>query len=239
MEIEILQNLGLTQAEAKSYLTLLETGPTKVGNIIKKSGLQSSTIHNVLHSLIDKGFVTYILKGKMKIYQSTTPKIILDNYKEKEKQFEELIPKLESKQKFNSEKQQAEIYEGIKGITIMLSKFIEDTNPSDDFYFFSVDVPGMNKEIQKFFEKYDIKRKAKKLNVVGIAREELRSLYEKRKYIKVKYVDFPIPSNLSMCNNKMALITWGETPTGILIESEQLVKSQVSFFNNLWKIAKY
>ena len=238
MEIEILQGLGFTQAEAKAYLILLETGPTKVGKIIEKSGLQSSTIHNVLHSLIDKGFVNYILKGKMKIYQTTDPKIILKYYKEKEKMFEDLIPQFESRQNLTPQKPQAEIYEGMNGITIMLNKFIENAKSGDEFCFFSVDVPGMNKDIQKFFETYDVKRKAKGLKVRGIANQELRYLYEKRKYVTVKYVDFPIPTNLSICNDKMALLNWEEKPTGILVTSKQLVKSQLDFFNNIWKLAK-
>lgn len=237
MEAEILQNLGLTQAEAKSYLILLETGSTKVGKVIEKSGLQSSTVHNVLHSLIDKGFVTYIIKGKIKLYQATNPKMILGYYKEKEKQFEQLLPQLEAKQ-LSQQRQQAEIYEGMKGVTVMLTKFIEDTRPGDLFCFFSIDVPGMNEEIQKFFTMYDAKRKAKKLQVRGLAREELRPLYEKRKFPKVKYVRFPIPANVSICNDRMALITWGERPTGTLIQSRQLAQSQMRFFNSIWKIAK-
>ncbi len=238
MEMEILQNLGFTQAEGRTYLTLLELGPTKVGRIIEKSGLQSSTIHNVLNSLAEKGFVTYILKGKIKIYQAINPSLILKHYKEREKQFEEIIPKLEAKQKLVEAEQVAEIYEGMQGLNIMLSDFIEYTKPKDHFYFFSVDVPGMNKEIQKFFEKFDVKRQDKKLIVKGIARKELKQYYKKRKLIKVKYVEFPIPSNLSICNDKIALISWGEKPTGILIKSKQLAESQKRFFENIWNIAK-
>ena len=84
MEREILQNLGFTQSEAKVYLTLLKSGLVKVGHIIEKSGLQSSTIHNTLHSLIDKGFVTYIFKDKIKRYQAVDPNLILKSYKERE-----------------------------------------------------------------------------------------------------------------------------------------------------------
>ena len=51
----------------------------------------------------------------------------------------------------------------------------------------------------------------------------------------MKYVDFPIPSNISICNNKMALITLGEKPTGILVTSKQITESQIKFFNEIWK----
>ncbi|MFH1770828.1 MAG: helix-turn-helix domain-containing protein [archaeon] len=235
MELETLQDLGFTSAEAKVYLTLLKQGPVKVGQVIEKSGLQSSTIHNTLHSLIDKGFVTYIIESKIKIYQSVNPELILKRFKEKQQKFEEIIPRLQSLQKLTKEKPQAEIYEGIKGIISMLYEFIENTKQGDVFRFFAVDVETKNKEIQKFFERYDAKREDKGLVVKGIARKQIKELFNKRKTIKMKYVDFPVPSNVSMCNNKMVLINWGEKPSAIMINSEQLVKSQVDFFDELWE----
>lgn len=236
MEIEVLQSLGFTQAEASVYLTLLEIGPEKVGKIIEKTGLQSSTIHNNLHFLIDRGFINYVLRGKTKIYQAADPKLILMEFKEREKELEKLIPKLETRFLLK-EKQQAEIYEGLNGVKIMLNEFIDDTKPDDVFYFFAVDVSGLNKEIQEFFEAYDIKRKSKKLIVKGLARRELKTLFTKRKYLKMRYVDFPIPANVSMCNNKLVLINWGDKPTGILINSKQLVENHVIFFEELWNKA--
>jgi sugar-specific transcriptional regulator TrmB len=237
MEQEILQEFGFTQAEAKIYLVLLKLGSVKVGQIIEKSGLQSSTTHNTLHSLIEKGFVTYILKGKMKLYQAVEPKLILEQFKEKEKKFQEVLPKLESLHKFVEEKQSAEIYEGTKGIITMLNELIEDAKPNDTYYFFAVDVSGLNKEIQNFFERYDTKRKAKKLIVKGLTKNELKPLFKKRKYINMRYVDFPIPSNISICNDKMVLINWGEKPNGILIKSKQIIESEKKFFEELWKKA--
>lgn len=234
METEILQELGFTAAEAKVYLTLLKTGSSKVGRIIEKSGLQSSTIHNTLHSLIDNGFVTYILRGKIKIYQAVDPKLILKEYSERERRFEEIVPKLESMQKFAAEKNEAEICEGAKGIMAVLTELIEDAKTNDIYYFFAVDVSGLNEAIQNFFEWYDAKRREKGLIVKGLARTELRPLFEKRKDLQMKYVDFPIPSNLSICNDKMVLFAWGARPIAISIKSKQIISSQVAFFNELW-----
>jgi sugar-specific transcriptional regulator TrmB len=237
MELEILHQLGFTHAEAKIYFTLLKLGSVKVGQIIEKTRLQSSTTHNTLNSLIEKGFVTYVFKGKIKIYQSVEPKLILEQYKDKEKKFQEILPQLESIYQFAEEKQSAEIYEGTKGIITMLNELIENTKPNDVYYFFAVDVSGLNPEIQNFFERYDVKRKSKKLIIKGLAGKELKPLFKNRKYLKMRYVDFPIPSNISICNNKMALINWGEKPNGVLVKSKQIIASEKSFFEELWKNA--
>ncbi|MBW2981314.1 helix-turn-helix domain-containing protein, partial [Candidatus Woesearchaeota archaeon] len=85
MDITPLEDLGLTNAEIKVYLTLLELGQTKVGPIIEKSDLQSSVVHNALHKLQDKGLISYIKKGQIKHYKATDPKNFMDFIEEKKK----------------------------------------------------------------------------------------------------------------------------------------------------------
>lgn len=232
MELDILQKVGFTSAEAKTYLALLRLGSVKVGKVIEKSGLQSSTIHNTLHSLQEKGFVKHIFKGKIKIYSAVNPAYILKELQEKKQELENVLPQLQLSQK--SEKEEAEIFTGTKGLMTLLFELIEGTKPKDRYYFFAMDVSKENKEIQRFFARYDAKRKEKKLIVQGIARKELKSLFENRKYLHMKYTPFPVPSNIMICNNKLALINWGEKPTGILITSTQLVEAQKKFFKELW-----
>lgn len=237
MDISPLENIGLTNAEIKVYLALLELGITKVGSIIEKSGLQSSVVHNTLHSLLEKGLITYIRKGKINHYKATDPKHVIDFIGEKKKNFEKILPQLLLKQKLSKEKNQAEIYEGQKGLMNLLLEVIKDTKKGDEYNFFSADYEPMNKEIQDFFRKYDPKRKAKGLIVKGIVPKRLKHLFEdrvKKGFMQVKYTNQEIPPNMSICNNSIALITWGEKPIGYLIHSKQLAEKYKNFFNSIW-----
>ena len=45
MDTAILEDIGLTNAEIKVYLSLLELGTATAGPIIEKSCLQSSVVH--------------------------------------------------------------------------------------------------------------------------------------------------------------------------------------------------
>ena len=63
MDISILEDIGLTNAEIKVYLALLELGSSTAGPILEKSKLQNSVVHMTLNKLIDKGFVTFIKEG--------------------------------------------------------------------------------------------------------------------------------------------------------------------------------
>ena len=53
----------------------------------------------------------------------------------------------------------------------------------------------------------------------------------------MKFVDYPIPQNMGICNNKVAFVIWGEKPRGILITSSIIAKKERNFFNEIWKAA--
>jgi len=61
---------------------------------------------------------------------------------------------------------------------------------------------------------------------------ELKPLFEKRKFLNVKYLDFPIPLNTNICNDKTVLISWGEKSNGILVKSKQIIESEKRFLRN-------
>jgi sugar-specific transcriptional regulator TrmB len=237
MDTKPLEDIGLTNAEIKVYLTLLELGQTKVGPIIEKSGLQSSVVHNAIHKLQDKGLISYIKKGQIKHYKSTDPKNFIDFIEEKRKNFQKILPELLLKQKLAKEKNEAEVYEGYKGIINLLLEIIKDAKKGEEFYFFSADIEPMNKEIQNFYKKYDPKRIAKGLIVKGIAPLKLKHLFEdriKRKVIQVKFAKQVIPPNMGIFQDKIFLIVWGEKPSGYLIYSKQLADRYKQFFNTMW-----
>ncbi len=234
MDSSILEDLGLSKGEIKVYLALLELGPNKVGKIIEKSGMASSAVHNSVNALAGKGLVTFIKKGKIKSYQAVPPKQLVEFIEEKRKKLLEILPELELKQKLAKEKQEAEIFEGTKGITSMLNILIEDAKKDDEYLFFAINIEDQNKEIQNFFLKYDLKRKEKGLITKGLAPENLKNLFENRKMLKMKYADFPMPSNVSICKNKVALFSWEEKPVGYLIKSRQISAMFRSLFNCIW-----
>ena len=68
-EIFDLLKIGLTEGESKVYLALTELGSSTVGPIVKKSGVAYSNIYDILHRLIEKGIVSFIIKNKTRYFQ--------------------------------------------------------------------------------------------------------------------------------------------------------------------------
>ena len=91
-ETKALENAGFSKAEALVYIALLRIGKTKSGNVIKHTGLQSSVVHNSLNSLIEKGFVNYVLENKLKSYSALSPKLIEEFIEQKKQEFKKILP---------------------------------------------------------------------------------------------------------------------------------------------------
>jgi sugar-specific transcriptional regulator TrmB len=236
MDTKALEDIGLTQGEIKVYLALLELGSSSAGSILEKAGIQNSVFHLCVNSLIKKGLVSYVKKNKFRIYSASPPENFLIYVKDKEKEIEKILPELKQKQAFSNEREVVELFEGIKGIMTLLNILIEDTQKGDEFLMFTAEAETLeqSKEIQKFYEMYDAKRKDRGLVVKGITNSKLKPLFEKRKSLKMKYTNLPVPANTGICNNKMVMISWGEKPVGVLIHSKQIIEKQRKFFNAFW-----
>src|SRR3989338_2518367 len=74
----MLSKIGLTNAEAKAYLALLDLGQSTVGPIAKRANVSYSKIHALLEKLVDKGLASYSLKERTKFFSPSNPKKIID-----------------------------------------------------------------------------------------------------------------------------------------------------------------
>ncbi|MFH1649949.1 MAG: helix-turn-helix domain-containing protein [Candidatus Woesearchaeota archaeon] len=114
MDASILEDLGLSHTEIRTYLALLELGQATSGALIEKSRLPNSSLHLCLNSLIEKGLISFISEGKRRIYQATNPDNIVQYIDEKKQRLLELLPELKKKQV--NVKESATLYKGVRGI---------------------------------------------------------------------------------------------------------------------------
>ena len=123
MDVNLLQEIGLTEGETKVYLALIKLGETKTGQLAKEARVSSSKVYKILDRLLKKGLAGFVIKGKIKFFTPMEPKRILEYMDQKEKELKEkkelvkeLIPQLELEQKM-AKKPEAVIYDGFKAVT--------------------------------------------------------------------------------------------------------------------------
>lgn len=127
---KLFRSLGFSEGERATYLTLLEMGAANVIDITKKSKLSRQTVYNSLDTLIEKGLVSTIQKGKKKNYIAEDPEKILAYVRRKEhelqeqsKDFERLLPELKLKK--SSSQTSVKVFEGKEGALSLLTDMAE------------------------------------------------------------------------------------------------------------------
>lgn len=238
MDTSVLEDIGLSQIEIKVFIIILELGESKAGKIIEKTGLQSSSVYNAINSLIEKGLVSYIKKSQVKYYKAADPEAILDYIDLKKKEYLKLLPELKDRQK-KVEGGGVEFFKSFKGIKTIMSEMLKDVKRGDIFRTFSVEDPEeYEKASERVFAPTKQLIKQKRLILRGIYHENNRSKPTKTTIAQKRYLSFPMPPNTLIINDKVAIISWKDEPSGILIKSKSMAKSYINFFDAMWKIAK-
>jgi sugar-specific transcriptional regulator TrmB len=236
MEYEALDSV-LTENEKKVYLALLKIGETTASKILKKTGLQNSVFYRTIHRLMEKGFVTYVLKGKIKHFKAASPEMFLTQIKRKESEIKELIPQLKEIQESSQNFTTAEVFVGMKGILSMYYSLIENAKKGEKYYFFGPKEDSAMDAMKDVYVPFRLYREERGIVVYGLNQKNIKKYISKPSKVQEKFVDFPLPPNMAIFRNKVVLVSWGEIPTGILIESKDIAEQYKELFLDIWKRA--
>ena len=235
MDTKILEDIGLTNAEIKVYLALLELGSSTAGHILEKSGLQNSVVHMTLHKLIDKGFITFIKEGRVHHYQAANPKHIIEYINEKKERLEKILPELLIKQQNAKQKPEITTFRGIRGIRELLYELLGAGGIEHHTFGSSEKSLIMG---DAFWMSYHQKRAEKGINAKLIFNKSLEkwcdiNLYPKAAYKFTKQGFEPLTETI-IRNDKIGIILWLDKPIGTLIHNKAAADSYDQFFNMMW-----
>ena len=87
-----LQNYGLSEKEARIYLTAVELGPTVASTIARNSGEKRVTTYTLLKELIKKGYMNEIKRNDISYFSSISPEILFKELEKKYLSFKETLP---------------------------------------------------------------------------------------------------------------------------------------------------
>lgn len=227
----------LTENEKKVYLALLQIGETTAAKILEKTGLQNSVFYRTIHRLIEKGVVSFVKKGQIKHFSSAKPEVFVTQLRDRQEAVKQILPDLKEIQKVASVKTDAEVFVGIKGVKAMYHTLIEDSRPGEEYLFFGTMLDIFEESMSKIYLPFRKYRAEKKIIVYGIHKKEFKGKVTPFVRTKERYTDFPLPPNMAIFRDKVAITSWGEVPTGILIKSKDVVNQYRELFWELWKMA--
>lgn len=237
MELQsVLQYLGLSEKQAKVYLALLQIGTVSVSAISKKAGTKRPTTYLILEELRMKGLLTLLPKKEKALYTAKSPRQLLDEQRAKEEVIEQNIPELMAIYNSKKEKPRVVYYEGEDAIV----KLYDEIFQYKEILFYG-SITSISPSIYKRVEKYLVFIEREKLNVREILQAEQKSLKFAEKYnsvthrIKIADKNFSFPTDNMIFGNKIAIITYKDTPMAVVIESGDAVATYKSMFEMIWE----
>lgn len=249
MDTELLEEIGLTKGEAKVYLTLLETGASTTGAIIKGSGISASKVYQILDRLAKKGLVGHSIKEGSMHFQAAEPKRILNYLNEKEKEMLDKkqriiaqLPQLELKAQAGAAKRTAEIFEGKRGALNLFNNILDDLKSGEEYFVIGAglgfeEIPGM----WEFFQKYHTERAKHGIKVNMLANHSYKDrIVPATKLLgDVKFLPEELVTNLQITfyKKKTFIVLWSKEPVAFLIHNPDIVKGFRSYFELLWNRA--
>lgn len=249
-----LKSLGLTDGEIKVYIALLKLGESTNSPIARYSGMQSSSVYYCLNSLIEKGFVTYVLKGNRKHFQAVRPENIPQILEERKKELEEqqnsinkIIPKLKELSNNLKEKTTAEVYEGFKGFQMIFRDILRELKSGESYQAFVIEQAIIkSKELELIFTKHNKELKKKGIKLYLLADEKMRPIFEKtygkrflKSYQEIRYTEQKTPIGITIYKDFVVThIQEDNKPIAIKIKNKKLSDSYRNYFDFVWKLAK-
>lgn len=247
MNQEIIKNLektGLTEGDSKVYLALLELGESSVGEIEKKTQLQRTSIYFSLNKLIEQGLISFNLKNNVKYFQASKPERISDILEQRKKDFDKIIPEINSL--INKEKEELEVgtFQGYNALRNLMDHRIQSLKKNDTIYIIN---PSNVQPIEKYktlWHQHDLKRIQKGIQLKIITslkyKDIIKKEYGKYKLREDRFIELESPTSIVIYGNyvQIAIYKQDSEPINIRIQDKELAKFYVHYFETLWKSSK-
>lgn len=224
----ILRSIGLLESEIKTYLSALENGPGTVLELAKLTKLSRQAMYTAIESLIQRGLMTSVLHEKKRYYAADHPQKLLDFARRRETQMKEHIHELaqslpELELRVGGEKPVVKVYEGKEGVRAIIADMkIAKPRSSQEI----TDLEAMYK-VLTVNDLAPMRNEMKRLgiHVEGLyAGEPSKKIASSERHILPKDLsDFK--ANITIYNDKIALVTFEGKMHSVLIESKALAKT--------------
>ena len=76
---DFLRSIGFTDKEAKLYMALQRYGTQATGQLAKKAGMNRGTAYLSLHSLLEKGLISKIIRNRVQYFSPRDPEHLLSH----------------------------------------------------------------------------------------------------------------------------------------------------------------
>jgi sugar-specific transcriptional regulator TrmB len=252
--ISHIEELGLSNKEARVYVACLKLGPSPVQRIADQSGIKRVTTYVILESLVGLGLVSQNIKGKKTYFVAEEPSNLErllekreQELKEQKHSFDQILPQLLSLKTVPKEMPEVKFYDSSNGVRSLFADFFEGYRGSArDIYIFSnldqlhafspdrlPDKPNLDRI------KYNVQSHLIYTTERGpIFRESNKEKEYMRKSRFVPLDQYPLTGDISVIGEYVIMVSFeGGRKIGVSIRSADMARAIKTIFDMSWDLA--
>jgi sugar-specific transcriptional regulator TrmB len=238
-----LQDIGLSEKEAKVYMAALEIGRATADQLAKHSGIVRSTTYVQLESLMKKGLMSTYEEGKKTFFAPESPeylKRIFDSKKRelevRERELNDFLPQLVRQFESAGEKPLIRFFTGLEGIKSLREEMLH-AKSKQWHVIYSHDA------LEEFVPDEARDVYSKKRIGLGIRSRLIYTRnagpfeYPPRDLTERKFVSperLKIVNDIAIYDHHVAIMGFHKKPFGAVISDEGTASSMRSLFELLW-----
>lgn len=239
-----LQDIGLSEKEARVYSAALELGPATADQLAKHGKIVRSTTYVQLESLMEKGLMSTYEQGKKTFFAPESPELLKrflakqkENIGAKENDLASFLPDLLRQFESAGERPVVRFFPGKEGVSIVREEILT-TKEKKTYAIFS---PEHLEKIYstKYLDEYSDRRRELGIHSKGIyinkeyfSRAGIDNLTERR-FLPPSI--FPLSIEINIFDDKTVISSLEGTLFSMLVQSKQISDSMKSIFNFLWE----
>jgi sugar-specific transcriptional regulator TrmB len=233
---KVLEAIGLNDKEAKVYLAILQLGTASVPRISERAGTKRPTTYLILEDLRKKRLVTKVMRGSVIIYSAESPEQLLEEERKKTTILETGLPDLLAIYNTKKEKPKITYYQGEESIVRLYDEIFKEKN----IWFYgsigSITPAVMVRVNQHLSAIKDKKNNYQIRELLQADDDSIEWAKNNSDHHQIKLVDkkFLLPTDNMIYGDKVAIITYKETPMAVVIKSSDVVATHKSMFEMIW-----
>lgn len=240
---KFLEEIGLSDKEAKVYLALIEVDDDSVLNLARRTGINRTTIYPILQTLVRKGLASETQTGVKTHYRAEPPErleSVLERRKieidEQVKRLADIVPQLRSQMRGDS-RPVVKYYEGKQGVLSALDDFFGD-GPADGETMHMI----YNRDLlEKRFTGDELERYKKVRLSTGL---RTRAIYSASRVLPSDEMSnrrrlpegVRIDAEIAVYRNRVRIITLGERVSSLLIEHPDIADTVRSVIDSYFSL---
>ena len=242
--ITLLEELGLSEKEAKVYLAALSLGPATILKIARTAETRRTTVYSLIDSLKTKGLMAVELKGFKTLYAAEDPKKLETVLEQRRQKLKDNLPDLSAMFNLKGGESYIKYYEGVESIKSIYRGLLEDIRPHEDYLIFS-NVDEWWKLDREFLLKFTLDR-AELARTHGIKIKILlqntpgATDYKKNEKLycleaKKLPANNRLTTNLVIIPKKVVIHQLTPPAMAIVIENKSIIQLHRELFETIWQ----